>query len=56
MLQNDDARSDFDAATDVRRGEGGVLRNREGRRFMFDDVPENYRSQTADSAIGERSL
>jgi succinate dehydrogenase / fumarate reductase flavoprotein subunit len=31
------------------RGEGGVLRNKEGRRFMFDDVPENYRSQTADN-------
>jgi succinate dehydrogenase / fumarate reductase flavoprotein subunit len=31
------------------RGEGGVLRNREGRRFMFDDIPENYRSQTADN-------
>src|SRR5687767_1562801 len=31
------------------RGEGGVLRNKEGRRFMFDDVPENYRAQTADS-------
>src|SRR4249919_1899015 len=29
------------------RGEGGVLRNREGRRFMFDDIPENYRPQTA---------
>jgi succinate dehydrogenase / fumarate reductase flavoprotein subunit len=23
--------------------------NKEGRRFMFDDVPENYRSQTADN-------
>lgn len=31
------------------RGEGGVLRNREGKRFMFDDIPENYRAQTADS-------
>jgi succinate dehydrogenase / fumarate reductase flavoprotein subunit len=30
------------------RGEGGVLRNSQGRRFMFDDIPENYRSQTAD--------
>jgi succinate dehydrogenase / fumarate reductase, flavoprotein subunit len=31
------------------RGEGGVLRNKEGRRFMFDDIPENYRSSTADN-------
>ena len=31
------------------RGEGGVLKNREGRRFMFDDIPDNYRSQTADT-------
>ncbi len=29
------------------RGEGGVLRNNQGRRFMFDDVPENYRGQTS---------
>src|SRR5437016_1839103 len=31
------------------RGEGGVLRNKEGRRFMFDDIPEIYRHQTADN-------
>jgi succinate dehydrogenase / fumarate reductase flavoprotein subunit len=31
------------------RGEGGVLRNKDGKRFMFDEIPENYRSQTADN-------
>ncbi len=31
------------------RGEGGVLRNKDGKRFMFDDIPDNYRSQTADT-------
>jgi succinate dehydrogenase / fumarate reductase flavoprotein subunit len=31
------------------RGEGGTLKNSEGRRFMFDDIPDNYKSQTADN-------
>ena len=25
------------------RGEGGVLKNRDGKRFMFDDIPDNYK-------------
>src|SRR5262245_35439340 len=31
------------------RGEGGILTNNEGRRFMFDAIPENYRAHTADN-------
>src|SRR5216117_667734 len=31
------------------RGDGGILTNNKGRRFMFDDIPENYRTQTADN-------
>jgi succinate dehydrogenase / fumarate reductase, flavoprotein subunit len=31
------------------RGEGGVLRNRDGKRFMFENVPDLYKAQTADS-------
>src|SRR3954464_589974 len=29
------------------RGEGGVLRNNKGDRFMFGDIPDNYKPQTA---------
>src|ERR1700726_1623173 len=35
--------------TEAVRGEGGVMRNKENKRFMFDDIPENYRAQTADN-------
>jgi succinate dehydrogenase / fumarate reductase, flavoprotein subunit len=31
------------------RGEGGVLRNKDGKRFMFENVPDNYKAQTADN-------
>ena len=31
------------------RGEGGVLRNSHGKRFMFDEIPPLYRHQTADN-------
>jgi succinate dehydrogenase / fumarate reductase, flavoprotein subunit len=31
------------------RGDGGTLKNSEGRRFMFDYVPEFFRAETADT-------
>ena len=31
------------------RGEGGVLRNKDGRRFMFDDIPPAYANQTSNT-------
>jgi succinate dehydrogenase / fumarate reductase flavoprotein subunit len=35
--------------TESVRGEGGVLKNSEGRRFMFDYIPEFFKAETADS-------
>ena len=31
------------------RGDGGVLKNRDGVRFMFDYIPDFYRAETADT-------
>src|SRR5262249_16738091 len=36
-------------ATEGVGGEGGVLKNTEGHRSMFDDIPDNYKPQTADT-------
>jgi succinate dehydrogenase / fumarate reductase flavoprotein subunit len=31
------------------RGEGGILLNKEHKRFMFEEIPDNYKAQTADN-------
>jgi succinate dehydrogenase / fumarate reductase, flavoprotein subunit len=31
------------------RGEGGIMTNAQGKRFMFDFIPDNYKAQTADN-------
>src|SRR5215218_1088022 len=35
--------------TESVRGDGGVLKNSEGERFMFDYIPEFFRAETADT-------
>ena len=42
--------------TESVRGDGGVLKNSEGKRFMFDYVPDVFRGQYAADRGGGRPL
>src|SRR6201999_54061 len=35
--------------TESVRGDGGILKNRDGKRFMFDYIPEFFKAETADT-------
>ena len=42
--------------TESVRGDGGILKNSEGKRFMFDYIPEFFKAETADTDRGGRPL
>ena len=42
--------------TESVRGDGGILKNSEGKRFMFDYIPEFFKAETADTERGGRPL
>ena len=42
--------------TESVRGDGGILKNSEGKRFMFDYIPEFFKAETADNGRGGRPL